>query len=172
MKIEIKLISTYHDVIMRPHSNPYAGEYDGEWWQILTHLSIMINGVIIDIPPGYVTDLGSVPKFARGIVNKAGVSVLAFIFHDWLYNINNDSRLDYLTRKDVDNIMGIISTMSKQTKCKTFIIVKAVRVGGWKFWKKRIAVVERVERDVVKRISYDFDYILSEIWPKPTHNLD
>lgn len=38
----------------------------------------------ITVPKGFVTDFGTVPKWAQCIVNPKGNGTLAYILHDWL----------------------------------------------------------------------------------------
>lgn len=38
----------------------------------------------ITVPKGFVTDFGTVPKWAQCIVNPKGDGTLAYILHDWL----------------------------------------------------------------------------------------
>lgn len=48
----------------------------------------------ITVPKGFITDFGTVPKFAQCIVNPKGNGKLAFIIHDWLCLTKIVSRSD------------------------------------------------------------------------------
>ncbi len=44
------------------------------------------ESIEVEVPLGYMSDLMSVPKLARGIVNRVGPYLESAILHDWLYD--------------------------------------------------------------------------------------
>jgi len=53
----------------------------------------------ITVPKGFVTDFGTVPKWAQCIINPQGKGTLAYILHDWLCITN------MYPRKKADKIL-------------------------------------------------------------------
>lgn len=60
---------------------------DKGYWQVLSELRYRLNsGVVLSIPPGFKTDLQSIPPFAWSIVgHPADEHAVAGVCHDWLY---------------------------------------------------------------------------------------
>jgi hypothetical protein len=124
--MEIKLITTPLDLILNPCLNPYTEKYDGEWFVTMSKIEVSINGDILTIPHGFVTDLGSVPKRLRGVVNNAGISTLSYIVHDYLGKKNTVP----VNRLTADIIMYKLALLCGQTKWEARLAFWGTRIGG------------------------------------------
>lgn len=56
-------------------------------WKLLKPILYSPDGIhIIGVPPGFITDFGSVPKLFRNVIEGIGTEQdKAYILHDWLY---------------------------------------------------------------------------------------
>lgn len=93
-----------------------------------------VNGLVITIPEGFETDLASVPKVFRNIVNSYGKNYTrASIVHDWLYSKECD--ID-ITRKQADDIFLQIMKERGVNFIKRQAIYLAVRTFGKSHFRK------------------------------------
>ena len=85
-------------------------------WVLLREL-IWDDGVRIVVPAGFVTDLASIPRAFRWLLQQNGASRKAAVLHDFLY------RTHRMTRKDSDAMF------------KKALAAEGVNpVGGWLYW--------------------------------------
>ena len=86
-----------------------------------------------NIPVGWVTDLGSVPSWARNIVSNTGAVDIAFILHDAGYGTEWSTicpEAKNFSRKDIDTIL-YCKLKERGLGCiKAVIVYDAVRIGG------------------------------------------
>ena len=85
----------------------------------------------VRVPEGFVTDLASIPWFARWLIPKVDRHCQAAVVHDFLYHSQQFSRAksDAIFLEAME-VLGV-------AKWKRLIMYKAVRLGGWAVWKKR-----------------------------------
>lgn len=88
--------------------------------------------VKITVPAGFVTDLASIPRFARAIIPKLGKYNKAAVVHDYIYQYGHS-----ISRKMADQCFrdGMIDL--GVSKWKRVLMYWAVRIGGWVAWKDR-----------------------------------
>lgn len=75
----------------------------------------------ITVPKGFVTDFGTVPKWAQCIVNPKGNGTLAYILHDWLCITKIYSRK--ITDKILFNVLDYCD-VDYNTRLITYIAVR------------------------------------------------
>lgn len=101
-------------------------------YQTCCNIEFSINGYHFEIPPGFETDLASIPKFVWPIMSPAHSSLIpAAIVHDWFYRKTCD-----FSRKDADLIFY---HMLKNDGIGTFrasMMYYAVRLFGWQFYNE------------------------------------
>jgi hypothetical protein len=90
----------------------------------------------VDIPAGLITDLGSVPRFARWLVSVADAP-FSFIVHDALY-AGHARGLD-ITRAVADRVMLALMDYRRSPRSwlRRRVIYSAVRAGGWLVYRQR-----------------------------------
>ena len=112
-----------------------VGLYGKDRWLLLDPFSYvtMVRGYpqVIHVPRFYVTDLASIPNWARFVIPVNDYHRWAAIIHDFLY----DSQASHnFTRKEADQIfqeaMGI--TPLEAWKCSA--MYRAVRLGAGRAW--------------------------------------
>lgn len=64
-------------------------------------------GRVVTVPAGFVTDLTTVPAFARGLLAPDGPWVEAAIVHDWLISLGDRHHADLVFREALD-ALGIV----------------------------------------------------------------
>ena len=85
----------------------------------------------IEVPCGFVTDLASIPRGLRGILNVNGRSRKAAVLHDFLYCENK------LTRTECDALFyaALLAEGMNSALARTYWL--GVRAGGWLYFGKR-----------------------------------
>lgn len=107
---------------------------DGYHWKLLEAFVYDIGELggsdNITVPAGFVTDMGSVPRFLWGLVDPWGRASKAFLIHDYLYSTHERSRLvsDAILLEGME-VLGV-------NWFKRNIIYRAVRIGGIFSWKQ------------------------------------
>ena len=103
---------------------------DGRNWMLQGYLIHRFGNTphVIIVPPGFVTDLASVPDIAESLLPRAGEYSNAAIIHDYLYWTQS------CTREQADNLMSIIMKETGVVLWKDLLIHGAVRLGGTDAW--------------------------------------
>ncbi len=92
----------------------------------------------IRVPLGFTTDFGSVPAWAKFLVDDDDPDLLyASIIHDWLYNRRGTINQFPLTRAECDDVLNEAMRASGAQGWKVAIVVGAVRLGGWLAWNAK-----------------------------------
>ncbi len=84
----------------------------------------------ITVPVGFITDLASVPWFARWYVSVDGEHTKAALVHDWLYVRASQTAFPNLTRTDADKIFLEAMTVRGIPKWKRKPMYWGVWLGG------------------------------------------
>lgn len=84
----------------------------------------------IVIPKGFITDGGSVPQFAQGIVSRWGKASKAYVLHDYLYKQQTRSKLV------CDAIFLEALQVLKVNWFQRWLIYRGVRLGGGKAFRE------------------------------------
>jgi hypothetical protein len=125
------IIAHWTDIIVK--------KTDGVWWEL--HDDLFVDLILpwcpgiyrIKIDKGWMTDLGSVPQWARSLVNEGSSDddlMLAYLVHDawYQYHISND-------RKEADRVLRCMSEDCKGVNVGVpTIIYWGVRLGGQEAW--------------------------------------
>lgn len=100
-------------------------------WVVLAPLRWRESDGEIVVPRGFITDLASIPRALRGVLNVNGRSRKAAVLHDWGYCKQWASRteIDALFRR------ALIAEGMHPALARTYWL--GVRAGGWIYWRKR-----------------------------------
>lgn len=132
MKVDFEVLTEPTDIVMKQIDNPDTDKYDGEWYQVLSEVKYIYDGEEGTIPPGMVTDFGSVPRFGRGIVPKLGRGIVAYVVHDRFYS--NDSNTP---KHETDSIMyHLMRRSGGMRKVRAMLAYLAVTLAGDKFFHR------------------------------------
>lgn len=99
-------------------------------WELLAPLK-WAGVASITVPAGFITDLASLPRLVRPVLDRNGLSRRAAVLHDWLYCLKTGGRADadklFLEALKTEGV-GWAARWSMYT---------GVRAGGWVYWHRR-----------------------------------
>lgn len=127
----------------------YNKEWDGENWITLTDIEFTVNLQKFIIKAGFVTDFASVPKIARGAVNRIGRGVIGYVIHDWL---RKDSQQELSTKTSDKALYEFMRLLGESwyTSRKVYYGLRsfgwAVTVGPNQFAKIDPEVIEYINK--------------------------
>lgn len=147
-------ITEFDGLVLSPCRNPKTNKYDGKWWKTIVALEYMVDGKYIKIPPGYITDLGSIPWYARWLISPSDESILAFILHDFIYGKGGPD----MGRRDTDRVLRECSKAMGQDKLTVKITYVAVVIGGGSSFKSEYNKFTPVDVQLLTKIFEDNDY--------------
>jgi hypothetical protein len=105
--------------------------------------------IAIEVPPGFVTDLASIPGIFWSILPKTGRYAHAAIIHDYLY------WTQALPRDVADQILKIDMEESNVGSSTVFAIYNAVRTFGEGAWKENAELKAKGEKRFLKKFPED-----------------
>ena len=112
--------------------NRYFREFPETWilLQDYTRAWTMPDGIGYEmtVPAGFRWDSASIPKRFQDRIARWGRHSYASLIHDWLY----DQRIG--TRERADEIFYVLLLEDGVGKFKSWIMYKAVRLGGRRAW--------------------------------------
>ena len=122
-------------------------KWDGEFFMLRSKLIVqMPDGAIEEIPAGYKTNLGSIPRLIRPFINKSGKSIRAYVWHDWAYS---KDKLKQYSRKEIDDILYHLGSEDGEGYWTAQAIRKGLWIGGsFAFNKENAVVVENSRRTI------------------------
>ncbi len=97
-------------------------------WVLLSPLVWVDGATTIEVPDGFVTDLASVPRPFRNVLDINGRSRRAAVLHDFLYTEQK------LTRAECDAIFRKALIAEGVSIAGRWIYWSGVRLGGWVAW--------------------------------------
>lgn len=83
------------------------------------------------VPPGFVTDLASVPRYPIVYFLAGGTSNEASVIHDWLYTAKP------ITRAMADAVLREASALTGVPGWRRWIMWAGVRLGGGSHWVEK-----------------------------------
>lgn len=103
----------------------------GEWVVLLGLLYLARNGARYMVPRGFITDLASIPRALRWLIDPDGPSRQAAVLHDFLYCIH------YLPRAEADALFLEALESCGVGRATRWAMYLGVRAGGWVYWDQR-----------------------------------
>lgn len=100
------------------------------------------SGEIIAIPPGFVTDLASVPRIFWPIIGPSGRHAAAAVVHDFLYCTQDNGKF---TRREADYIFREAMLVSNTPVLRVWVMWAAVRLGGFIAWHRNKGLKRNAE---------------------------
>lgn len=108
--------------------------YDGKNFIMGSHYRYKVLGRLIDIPKGFITDLASVPRIFKNIVNSYGKNYTrAAVVHDYLYSVGYKLGI---SRLEADKIFLEIMKERGVGLIKRQAMYRAVRLFGALHYRK------------------------------------
>ena len=98
------------------------GKADNVLFKLMADLTYhSIDGAVYIVPQGFITDLGSIPRFFWNIIARDSAPS-AFVTHDYLCDA------DWISRRDADNILREALSISNIANWRVSVIYWAVRL--------------------------------------------
>jgi hypothetical protein len=113
---------------------------DGEFKLESPLVYVTRQGETIVVPPGFITDLASIPRIFHPLIPVNGRHRSAAIVHDFLYVIQDRER------GEADRIFLEAMEDSGVRWTQRRLMYSAVRVGGWTAWGRGRRAMEK-DRD-------------------------
>jgi len=103
---------------------------DGQHWIVRQALvyTIGISKDSVTVPPGFVTDLASIPQALQSIIRQNGLYLLPAVVHDYLYWKQT------CTREQSDQILLLAMIENKVQDLHRIAIYQAVKAAGFFAW--------------------------------------
>jgi len=160
--MQVSIITPWSSCATVPHTNPITDKYDGEWHQTLVPLEYGINNATVTIPAGFITNFGSVPKWARWLIDVGDESLMGFILHDWLYSNHyaRSSELRFilqLSQRQCDDILLQMCALNGQDGIERYLTYLGVRIGGRREFRKSYAIVGIIRKALLLRLQDTID---------------
>ena len=89
-----------------------------------------VDGLDVEIPAGFETDLASVPRLLLWLFVPAGGHQRAALLHDWLY------REQCYSRFMSDSLFRVWLEIDEIPCWRTWALYYAVRLWGWSAWNR------------------------------------
>jgi hypothetical protein len=122
-------------------------------WEVMQPFTFQSKYGKVVVPTGFITDFGSVPTFAKPIIDNDDPDIVyGSLPHDWLYRncgVQTDPPLN-LTRYESDCVLYDAMIAAGAPTFKSWLVFRSVRLAGWKPWSRK-----GVERYGVIRQSRD-----------------
>lgn len=107
-------------------------QYDDDNFITTEHAVVVLSDdKVLTIDKGFITDLASIPKRLRGIINSYGRHTDAAVMHDYFYR----NIVEGYTRKDADKEFLYIMKVDKVKWWKRTVMYRFVRWFGWARYK-------------------------------------
>lgn len=120
--------------------------YEPNEWVVLSSLTYRHSQFgTMCVPRGFITDLASIPRVLRTVINVNGKSRQAAVLHDYLYC--GQGLTGALSRAECDRIFRDAMRDEGVNWLQRWAMWAGVRLGGWLYWRQRSAGM---------RIDYDY----------------
>ena len=109
------------------HDNPLL-YFDGRFWVTWRPVCCLWEGVLIEVPAGFRTDLATIPFPLTAISHRYGPYNRAVIIHDWCYwQLGRVADDVTMTRKEADDLMHSLMIQDGTPRWKAALMWAAVR---------------------------------------------
>jgi hypothetical protein len=117
---------------MGPESLPHdTGDIDMAWGTWVLEGPLIVDGMGIIVPTGFLTDFASIPRLLRWLYSPVGAPYhVAAVAHDYLY-----SSVPNVTRKEADRAYLSIAKAMGTKAWSARLMYRALRMGGYLAWR-------------------------------------
>lgn len=113
-------------ILNDPRLVPIQGTFN---WRVDAVFSVVDDVLgLINVPVGFVTDLGSIPKWLWGIVPPEGPATDGYVIHDFLYNTQA------CTRQQADDCLLRLMTVLGVGYVARYTVYWHLRAYGCSAW--------------------------------------
>lgn len=106
-------------------------------WVVLSAFEWRSDDAHVVVPRRFITDLASIPRPLRGLLDVAGPSREPAVLHDWLYCRQADAEGAPVTRRQADDLFRAALRAKGVSAATATVYWLGVRVGGGHYWGRR-----------------------------------
>lgn len=106
-------------------------------WIVLEPLEWRSDAAHVVVPRGFVTDLASIPRPLRWLLDVTGPSREPAVLHDYLYCSQRDYGGNPVTRRWADGLFRLALAAEGVSLLTRTVYWLGVRLGGWLQWGRR-----------------------------------
>lgn len=106
-------------------------------WIVLNDFEWKSEDAHVVVPRGFITDLASIPRPLRNLLDVTGSSREPAVLHDYLYCHQRDADGNPVTRAWADGLFRRALADRGVSAVTRNLYWSGVRVGGWLYWGKR-----------------------------------
>lgn len=114
-----------------------------------------INGFLITVPKGFITDGASIPKSLQWIYDPFGKYIKGAVIHDYLYSKYNDTGINRTLADKIFDFIMKETGVNDKTRRKFYI---AVKYFGKIFWQHKLKNEGYIDRAVVDKTKEAREY--------------
>lgn len=111
--------------------------YGRREWVVLNSFEWESPSMHVIVPKGFVTDLASIPRPLRSLLDVNGPSRKPAVLHDWLYCSGQDANEKGVSRLQADDLFREALEACVVGPLARAAYYRAVRSFGWIYWNKR-----------------------------------
>ena len=99
--------------------------------RLLRDLVVEVDGLLITVPAGTLTDFSTIPWFGRALVRWSKVDI-AGVVHDWIY------QTEFTSRARADKIWRLVAVAGDHhaNAFQAWVGWLALRLCGWRAWNR------------------------------------
>lgn len=106
-------------------------------WIVLSDFAWRGEAAHVVVPRGFITDLASIPRPLRGLLDVTGSSREPAVLHDYLYCHQRDADGTPVTRAWADGVFRQALADRGVSVFTRNLYYAGVRAGGWLYWGRR-----------------------------------
>ena len=106
-------------------------DIDNHFWQLLSPFVVEIEGGLINVPTGFITDFASVPRLPITYMLFGNIGHRAAVVHDYLYSTGETSR-EY-----ADEVFKLLLIKEGVGSLRANIMYAGVRIAGNAFYNNQ-----------------------------------
>ena len=114
-----------------------------------------INGFLITVPKGFITDGASIPKSLQWIYDPFGKYIKGAVIHDYLYSKYNDTGINRTLADKIFDFIMKETGVNDKTRRKFYVAVKCF---GKIFWQDKLKNEGYIDRAVIDRTKEAREY--------------
>jgi hypothetical protein len=104
-------------------------DIDDHQWQLLAPFVVEVDGAVVRVPAGFVTDFASVPRLPVSFALFGNIGHRAAVVHDWLYSTGERPR------EEADAILKALLRAEGVGAFRANAMYAGVRMGGASHYK-------------------------------------
>lgn len=116
---------------------PGLDQIGDDLWRTRAPWRYDVDGIVVTVPAGVVTDLASVPRPLWVVSGYAPFELRSGpVLHDYLYQRRGEVLEGTFTRAEADRLLYRVMRQDGISRARAWTVYAGVRVGGWRPWSR------------------------------------